>query len=59
MENAGFSVQQIIISLMLCFVSVLTLYFIPATILDMEVKKIFLLLTFLLVGCILGVCFVF
>jgi len=40
-------------------VSVLTLYFIPAKILDMAIQQIFFLLNLLLVGCILGVCFVF
>ena len=50
MENAGTSLTQLTISLTVCASSVLTLYFIPQTVIDMEVK--------LLVGCVLGIVFI-
>ncbi len=58
MENAGTSLTQLTISLTVCASSVLTLYFIPQTVIDMEVKQLYFYLNLLLVGCVLGIVFI-
>jgi hypothetical protein len=58
MENAGTSLTQIAISLSVCAASVLTLYYIPAAMLDSAVKSLFFYLNLLLVGCVLGFVFI-
>ena len=41
MENAGVHPTQVLVSLTICSASVLTLYFLPRSILDMAVKDAF------------------
>jgi hypothetical protein len=54
MENAGTSLTQIGVSLCICAASVLTLYYIPMSLMNVIIKDVFFYLNLLLVGCVLG-----
>ena len=58
MENAGTSPTQLAVSLAFLSASVLTLYFIPISVLDNAVKSMFFYLNLLHVGCVLGIIFI-
>lgn len=58
MENAGTSPTQLSISFAIFAASVLTLYYIPASMLNSAVKDLFFYLNLLLVGCVLGFVFI-
>ncbi len=58
LENAGTSPTQLSISLIICAASILTLYFIPQSILDGALRSCVFQLNLLLVGCVLGIVFI-
>lgn len=58
MENAGTNLPQVFIGVSICLASVLTLYYIPSAIIDLEIKEAFFYLNLLLVGCVLGIVFI-
>lgn len=58
MENSGASPTQLAISIVLCLASILTLYFIPISILDGRVRECIFYLNLLLIGCVLGIVFI-
>lgn len=58
MENAGTSLTQLAISMAVISASILTLYYIPAAMLDAAIKNLFFYLNLLLVGCVLGFIFI-
>lgn len=58
MENAGTSPTQMSISITFILASVLTLYFVPKSVLDGSLKSIFFYLNLLLIGCVIGIVFV-
>lgn len=58
MENSGASPTQLSISIVLCLASILTLYFIPSSILDGSIRDCIFYLNLLLIGCVLGIVFI-
>jgi len=58
MENAGVHPTQVLISVVICLISTLTLYLLPKATLDMNIKAMFFFTNLLLLGCVVGVIFV-